>query len=321
MSEQDNDNTSQASVQLITVDTDDAGQRLDNWLTSRLKGVPKSKIYNIVRKGEVRVNKKRAKPLQKLAAGDSIRIPPIRVTSKADAPKASRTKLQALADAIIYEDSDLIVINKPFGWAVHGGSGINLGVIEALRQLRPDDKRLELVHRLDRDTSGLLMISKRRAILKQLHEALKNKKHIEKRYIALVYGRWPTRRQRVDAPLLKYSVASGERMVRVSQDGKRSLTEFSVIKRFEGYTLVNAWPITGRTHQIRVHCLHAGFPIAGDPKYAHRLNEAEHSPVNRLFLHAEYLKIKWPDGRVSEFKAPLAPELEDYVKQLDQPSQ
>jgi len=315
------DSSPYATVQLITVESDDSGQRLDNWLTARLKGVPKSKIYNIVRKGEVRINKKRAKPLQKLVANDIVRIPPIRVADKEAAPRASDSKLQQLANAIVFEDSDLIVINKPFGWAVHGGSGINLGVIEALRQLRPNEKKLELVHRLDRDTSGLLMISKRRSILRQLHEALKNKKHIEKRYIALVYGRWPTRKQRVDAPLLKYSVASGERMVRVSQDGKRSLTEFEVIERFEGYTLVNAWPITGRTHQIRVHCLHAGHPIAGDPKYSHRLNELQQSPAERLFLHAEYLKIKWPDGKVSEFSAKLAPELSRFVASLDQASQ
>lgn len=300
-----------------TVEQGDGGQRLDNWLMARLKGVPKSKIYNIVRKGEVRINGKRAKPLQKLADGDVVRIPPVRVASTKPVEPASNKRLNQLAKAVVFEDDRLIVLNKPWGWAVHGGSGVELGVIEALRQLRPDERKLELVHRLDKDTSGLLMISKRRSVLKELHQALLSKKGIEKQYIALVHGRWPNRRKRVDAPLLKYTLQNGERMVRVSQEGKRSQTEYSVIKRYQNYTLVNAWPVTGRTHQIRVHCLHAGSPIAGDPKYAHRVEaDMPGQKAPRLCLHASRLRIKWQDGTENVFEAPLAEEVEQYIVTL-----
>ncbi len=307
-----------AKVRIEHVDSDDVGQRLDNWLIARLKGVPKSKVYNIVRKGEVRVNGKRAKPLQRLVSGDQVRIPPVRVAAVSKVPPASERRLAQLSKAIVYEDDRLIVINKPFGWAVHGGSGVELGVIEALRQLKPDERKLELVHRLDKDTSGLLMISKRRAVLKELHQALQAKKNIEKRYVALVHGRWPNRKRRVDAPLHKYTLPNGERMVRVSQDGKRSQTEYEVVRRFEGYTLLHAWPITGRTHQIRVHCLHAGSPIAGDPKYAHKLEDAMKDTSARLCLHATRLVIKWQNGEISTFDAPIPESIQGFIDTLSE---
>jgi len=219
------------SVQLVEVAPEYAGQRIDNFLVTFLKGVPKTLIYRILRKGEVRVNKGRIKPEYKLQAGDIIRVPPVRVPER-DAPvPVAQGLLQRLEAAIVFEDKALIVLNKPAGIAVHGGSGLNFGVIEAFRQMRPDAKELELVHRLDRDTSGLLMIAKKRSMLRHLHEALRGD-GVDKRYMALVRGHWDTAQKRVNAPLLKSNLRSGERMVEVNDEGKEALTIFKVLRRF-----------------------------------------------------------------------------------------
>ena len=296
-----------SGVQLLEVAPDLAGQRIDNFLLARLKGVPKTLIYRILRKGEVRVNKGRIKPEYKLQAGDIVRVPPLRLPERDEPVPLAQGLLERLEAAIVYEDKALIVLNKPAGIAVHGGSGLNYGVIEAFRQLRPDAKDIELVHRLDRDTSGLLMIAKKRSMLRHLHEALRGD-GVDKRYMALVRGSWPTAKKKISAPLLKSNLRSGERMVEVNPDGKEALTLFRVLRRFgEFATLVEASPITGRTHQIRVHAQHAGHSIAGDSKYGDDdfTREVRELGGKRLFLHAYALKVTLPEGQVLEVEAPV----------------
>ncbi|WP_102795311.1 23S rRNA pseudouridine(955/2504/2580) synthase RluC [Bowmanella denitrificans] len=298
-------------VQLIQVDPELEGQRIDNFLRTQLKGVPKSLIYRVLRKGEVRVNKKRVKPDYKLQADDLVRIPPLKVAEKSDAPSVKLDKVAGLEQHILYEDELLIAINKPSGMAVHGGSGLSFGVIEALRALRPQQKFLELVHRLDRDTSGCLLVAKRRSSLKALHEQLRDKT-VDKRYQALVAGHWPDSRNKVRAPLKKNILKSGERMVSVSPDGKESETRYQILERFQNATLVEAFPVTGRTHQIRVHCLHAGHAIAGDDKYGdEEFNQLTTGiGLKRLFLHAFTLSFVHPKTeQTMRIEAPLAPEL------------
>jgi 23S rRNA pseudouridine955/2504/2580 synthase len=294
-------------------------QRIDNFLHRHLNGVPKSKVYRILRKGEVRVNKKRVKPEYKLSIGDLVRIPPVRVDEKKPPAKVSRSLNQLLDESVLYEDDALLVINKPSGLAVHGGSGITLGLIEALRVIRPEQRFLELVHRLDRETSGCVMIAKKRSMLKYLHEQLRRKGGVDKRYLALVVGRWPNRKKRVDAPLEKNHLQSGERMVRVSPEGKPSLTEFEVLERYSKATLVEARPITGRTHQIRVHALHAGHALLGDEKYARDEDNQAFRPLGlrRLFLHAASLRLKLPEqDRILTIEAPLDDELQNVLFKL-----
>ncbi|WP_299006759.1 23S rRNA pseudouridine(955/2504/2580) synthase RluC [uncultured Shewanella sp.] len=309
------------TVKLITIDEDYAGQRIDNFLLTQLKGVPKSMIYRIVRKGEVRVNKKRIKPEYKLQDGDIVRVPPVRV-SKTDArpgPSAKLTKVSQLESRIVYEDKFLIVMNKPAGIAVHGGSGVDFGVIEAMRSLRPQQKFLELVHRLDKDTSGLLLIAKKRSALKHLHDQLRFKK-MQKDYLALVRGAWQAHDKVVKAPLLKLTLKSGERIVRVNKEGKASETRFKIMQRYSECTLVQASPVTGRTHQIRVHCQYTGHPIACDDKYSEqKFDDAMRAQgLNRLFLHAAQLKFIHPDTEeVMQMKAPLDDVLESTLKQLN----
>ena len=296
-----------SGVQLLEVAPELAGQRIDNFLRAQLKGVPKTLIYRILRKGEVRVNKGRVKPEYKLQAGDVVRVPPLRLAERDEPAPLAQSLLERLEAAIVFEDKALIVLNKPAGIAVHGGSGLNYGVIEAFRQLRPDAKDIELVHRLDRDTSGLLMIAKKRSMLRHLHEALRGD-GVDKRYMALVRGNWPTAKKKVAAPLLKNNLRSGERMVEVNPEGKEALTEFRVLRRFgEFATLVEASPITGRTHQIRVHAKHAGHSIAGDAKYGDEefTREIRELGGKRLFLHAYQLKIELPDGQLLELEAPV----------------
>lgn len=249
----------------------------------------------MLRSGEVRVNKRRAKQTYRLLEGDSIRIPPVRLPSHSGEKQplfVSDSLADTLKAAILLETDDLLLINKPAGLAVHGGSGINLGLIEALRVLRPECRRMELVHRLDRDTSGCLMIAKNRKTLLDLHQQLQNKT-LTKRYLALVFGRWPKALRRVDAPLRKNELSSGERMVRVSQDGKASSTLFRVVEWFDDASLVEASPVTGRTHQIRVHAAFKGHAIAGDVKYAADAanKQARQRGLQRLFLHASELRF------------------------------
>ncbi|MEB2326189.1 MAG: 23S rRNA pseudouridine(955/2504/2580) synthase RluC [Pseudomonas sp.] len=296
-----------SGVQMLEVAPELAGQRIDNFLRTQLRGVPKTLIYRILRKGEVRVNKGRVKPEYKLQAGDLVRVPPLRLAERDEPEPLAQGLLERLEAAIVYEDKALIVLNKPAGIAVHGGSGLSYGVIEALRQLRQDAKELELVHRLDRDTSGLLMIAKKRSMLRHLHQALRGD-GVDKRYMALVRGRWETSKKQVNAPLLKNTLRSGERMVEVTEDGKEALTLFRVLRRFGDFaTLVEARPVTGRTHQIRVHARHAGHSIAGDSKYGDEefTREIRELGGKRLFLHAYALRVPLPDGGELALEAPV----------------
>ncbi|NPU94241.1 MAG: 23S rRNA pseudouridine(955/2504/2580) synthase RluC [Gammaproteobacteria bacterium] len=311
-------NDAPVKVQQIEVDADQSGQRIDNFLVTRLKGVPKSAIYRMIRKGEVRVNKGRIKPEYKLELGDTVRIPPARTAQRDETPLfvGDQLKIQ-LEAAILFEDNGLIVLNKPSGLAVHGGSGLSLGVIEALRVIRPQQKFLELVHRLDRDTSGLLLVAKKRSVLRQLHDDLREGR-VEKTYLALVYGRWNGRQHRIEAPLKKFDLASGERVVRVSQEGKPSLTLFEQKRLFEQATLVEAKPVTGRTHQIRVHAQFAGHPIAGDDKYIPREQDAlfRDKGLKRLFLHAFRIEFNDIEGKRQAFEAPLPADLQAVLNKL-----
>ncbi len=312
-----NSENSHAKVRFLTIDEDQQGQRLDNFLRVVLKGVPKTHIYRLIRKGEVRVNKGRVKADTKLAANDIVRIAPVRV-SEAKAPVAPGMDVaRRLEAAIIYEDDALLVLNKPSGLAVHGGSGVSVGVIEALRQLRPDCRFLELVHRIDRDTSGCLLIAKKRSLLRHLHAQIREH-HMLKVYNALVDGRWPARKESVSAPLQKNILQSGERMVTVHPEGKRSKTRFRVLERYQETTLVEASLETGRTHQIRVHTQHTGHPILGDSKYGyedtHKL--AAQIGLGRLFLHAAKVGVNLPDGSYREFEAPLPEELTTVLQSL-----
>lgn len=305
-------------VQFVQIDSEQQGQRIDNFLRTFLKGVPKSMIYRLLRKGEVRVNKKRIKPEYKLVDGDELRIPPIRVSEQPQGPSVKLDKVATLEQHILYEDELLIVVNKPSGMAVHGGSGLSFGVIEALRSLRPDARFLELVHRLDRDTSGCLLIAKRRSALKHLHEQLRVKT-MDKRYKALVMGEWPANRFKVKAPLRKNILKSGERLVSVSPDGKPSETRFRILQTYKFATLVEASPITGRTHQIRVHCLHAGHPIAVDDKYGDEEFDSltRKAGLDRLFLHAWSLSFTHPKTeKRMKIEAPLDGKLTTTLENL-----
>ncbi|WP_100096105.1 MULTISPECIES: 23S rRNA pseudouridine(955/2504/2580) synthase RluC [Candidatus Williamhamiltonella] len=297
-----------SSVQSITISDDNAGQRIDNFLIRFLKGVPKSMLYRILRKGEVRVNKKRIKPCYKLLTGDMLRIPPIKTAIIQNKPISIKcNKVVALAQSILFEDPDILILNKPSGMAVHGGSGLSFGVIEALRALRPDQRFLHLVHRLDRETSGILMVAKKPSALRSLNEQLRLKT-MKKEYLALVAGDWPLSCKLIQAPLQKNILQNGERIVKVSHQGKESQTHFEIEERFTNTTLMKVRPLTGRTHQIRVHALHAGHPIVfddryGDPEFEKKLKGCH---LNRLFLHALSLEFVHPhSGETIQIKAPL----------------
>jgi len=301
-----------------SISTDEAGQRLDNYLLARLKGVPKSMIYRIVRKGEVRVNKGRVKPEYKLQAGDEIRIPPVRVAPAQELPNPKLDQIASLEKAILFEDECLIVINKPSGLAVHGGSGLRFGLIEGLRSLRPKHAFLELVHRLDRDTSGIILVAKKRSALRSLHEQLREKQ-MDKRYVALVAGKWPNNKKKVDAPLQRNTLKSGERVVRVDAAGKESLTRFKVLEHYAVGTLIEAEPVTGRTHQIRVHAQVVGHPIAGDDKYGEAAFDAltKQNGLQRLFLHARELTFLHPRRETTmRIEAPLDDELKAVLANM-----
>ncbi|AET15128.1 TPA: 23S rRNA pseudouridine(955/2504/2580) synthase RluC [Pasteurella multocida] len=307
------------AVKMLTISEDEAGQRIDNYLLAKLKGVPKSLIYRILRKGEVRVNKGRIKPEYKLQANDIVRVPPVRVSEKEQAPISTKlNKVSQLEKQILFEDECLLVLNKPSGIAVHGGSGLSFGVIEALRTLRPDARFLELVHRLDRDTSGILLVAKKRSALRSLHEQLREKT-VQKDYLALVRGQWQSHCKVVKAPLLKNELSSGERIVRVSEQGKPSETRFSIEERYEYATLVKASPVTGRTHQIRVHTQYAGHPIALDDKYGdkHFDEQMTQLGLTRLFLHAFSIRFEHPKtGETLRINAPLDPEMKKILGAL-----
>jgi 23S rRNA pseudouridine955/2504/2580 synthase len=308
-----------AAALSVRIDREQEGQRIDNFLLSRLKGVPRSHVYRVLRRGEVRVNKGRVKPSYRLRQGDMVRIPPLRRAAVAETPSAPRTLLERLESAVLYEDSRLIAINKPAGVAVHGGSGLSFGLIEAMRVLRPSGE-LELVHRLDRETSGCLLLAKRRSTLRELHGLIRTNA-INKRYIALLAGRMTRRQVQVDAPLRKNTLKSGERVVRVDHAaGKPARTVFRKLKEMGDLTLVEVELITGRTHQIRVHAAHLGAPVAGDEKYGdqavnRRLRELG---LKRLFLHAAALTFSpQHTPRPLAIEAPLPPELEAVLMALE----
>lgn len=311
------DNSPAGGVRFMTVDEEASGQRLDNFLSRHLKGVPRARLYRALRKGEVRVNKGRVKPDYRLAAGDTVRLPPLYQPRAGDKPAVPRRLFDELARRMVYEDDGLLVIDKPSGLAVHGGSGLNFGLIECLRQMRPQQRYLELVHRLDRDTSGLILIAKKAAVLRELHRQFREK-HVDKRYLALVAGAWPASKGTVEAPLEKNVLQSGERMVRVSGEGRSAVTKFQVVERFRGATLVEASPVTGRTHQIRVHARHAGHPLLGDAKYASEAGEllARELGLKRLFLHAASLSFTLPGMAPLALEAPLDNELESALQNL-----
>ena len=319
-SNQSNDSSQdKPKVRYITIDVEDAGQRIDNFLLRTLKGVPKSHLYRLLRKGEIRVNKKRIKPIYKLLENDVVRIAPIRVSEKSDSVSTGLNIVANLEKQILFEDERLIVINKPSGMAVHGGSGLSFGLIEALRALRPDARMLELVHRLDRDTSGCLMIAKKRSALRHLHEQLRNKT-VQKFYHALVKGHWSSKLSKVTEGLRKNDLKSGERVVIVDNiNGKASETRFKVMQHYEQATLVRAFPVTGRTHQIRVHCQVKGHPIACDPKYGYEDfdHDMKSQGLKRLFLHAASLEFTHPltEERI-KIEAPLEKALQDVLKKL-----
>jgi 23S rRNA pseudouridine955/2504/2580 synthase len=309
---------SKESVTWLVIDENAAGQRIDNFLLKQLKGVPKSHIYRILRSGEVRVNSGRIDATYKLKCGDRVRVPPIRLAARSK-PSALGKMQPRLEKYVIYEDDALLVINKPAGTAVHGGSGVSRGIVEQLRLERPESRFLELVHRLDRETSGVLMLAKKRSALTGLHKALREG-GMDKRYLALVKGQWKNGRQHVRLALHKYLTPEGERRVSVDEAGQASHTIFSLKKRWERFSLVEAELKTGRTHQIRVHLAHLGFPIAGDDKYGDfDLNRnLRREGLKRMFLHASSVEIRHPlTDEMLRIEAPLPDELKTFLAHLD----
>lgn len=302
------------SATLLEVGEESAGQRIDNFLLRLAKGVPKSHVYRILRSGEVRVNKGRIGADYRLVEGDSVRVPPIRLATKPDGPVTPAREFD-----IVFEDDALIVLDKPSGTAVHGGSGVSFGVIEQLRRARPQAKLLELAHRLDRETSGLLIVAKKRAALTALHDLFRDGR-ISKRYLALVKGAWMNPKQQVKLPLLKYLTADGERRVSVSAEGKEAHSIVRLKARWENFSLVEVELKTGRTHQIRVHLAHLGFPIAGDDKYGDFVlnRELKKAGLKRMFLHAAKLSLLHPiNGENLMLESPLPAELSQFVTNIE----
>ncbi len=311
-----------SKVSHVTVDPNEDGQRLDNWLIRVLKGVPKTRIYRILRKGEIRVNGKRAKPEQRVQGGDDIRLPPIRAAEPdAESQFNSRVPtgiIEAIESTIVHQDDNMLVIGKPSGMAVHGGSGLSFGVIEALRASRPNET-LELAHRLDRDTSGLLLVARNRSALRILHELLRDGQ-VEKRYLTLVKGSWDLGTKLIDAPLLTHTRVGGERTVRVAPNGKPSTTTFAPVDFFGARaTLLDVTLGTGRTHQIRVHAAYTNHPVSGDDKYGDREHNAamQEMGLGRIFLHSQSLSFEWPGSQKNyAFSLPLPPDLSQVLEKL-----
>jgi 23S rRNA pseudouridine955/2504/2580 synthase len=313
---------SKSSISLITIDPGQAGQRIDNFLVKHLKGVPKSHIYRLLRSGQVRVNSGRKKPHYKLQAGDILRIPPVRITENQDY-QIPESVIQLLKNAIVFENDDIVAINKPSGIAVHKGSGLPFGVIEAFRQMNPEQP-LELVHRLDRETSGCLLLAKNRQILAQLHELLRHEKiiRIEKTYIALLHGQWPHGKKTIDIAIGKIK-RSGEHMMQTDESGDNAISHFEPLEIFDlgeniKCSLMKITIETGRTHQIRVHAQHSGFPIIGDSKYGDKIANRYFRKLGlkRLFLHAQRLYLPLVDPIT--IYAPLSDDLESILQQLRQ---
>ncbi|MBN1684979.1 MAG: RluA family pseudouridine synthase [Gammaproteobacteria bacterium] len=302
-------------TQILTIrDVEQEGRRLDNFLLSQLKGVPKSLIYRLIRQGHIRVNKKRAKSSYRIHLSDEIHIPDIQVTPQHKIKLSVKNFEERLKNRILFENDQLLIINKPFRMAVHGGSGVSYGLIETLRMIRPEAHFLELVHRLDKETSGCLIIAKKRTVLRKLHELLRNHQ-IQKEYLALTLGHWAHKKNRVDLSLKKRVLRSGERMVEVSESGKKSLSEFHLIKRYPMADLVKVQIATGRTHQIRVHAAQMGHPIAGDQKYGDATfnQKLKEKGLKRLFLHASRLSFELEPHQTITAEAPLDQELEEFL--------
>jgi 23S rRNA pseudouridine955/2504/2580 synthase len=316
-----NGETARPGVFYLDATEGDAGQRIDNFLSRHIKDVPRSLIYRILRTGEVRVNGRRAKPDYRLAEGDRVRVPPVQREQKPAPKQPSKSLRDFIVAATIFEDGDLIVVNKPAGVAVHGGSGLSFGVIEALRAAHPELRELELVHRIDRDTSGCLLIAKRRAVLRELHARLRERE-MQKEYLALLVGRWPFGKKTIDLPLKTNMKQGGERVVRVHAEGQSALSTFTPVQHFGKLaTLVSVSIGTGRTHQIRVHSSHAGYPIACDEKYGDRTKEAKlrELGLSRMFLHAHKLTFE-RSGQREPFSitAPLPEELQSVLARLEE---
>lgn len=293
---------------MLTVEADQQGQRIDNYLVKRCKGVPKTRIYRALRKGEVRVNQKRVKADYRLVSGDVLRIPPLRQSTTVSSERQlGAQRLQEIAAAILLETADYLIVCKPSGMPVHGGTGIDCGLIEGLRQLKPECRFLELVHRIDKETSGCLLIAKNRPFLLQMHDLLR-RRQVKKRYWALVRGHWPKTKQRVDLPLQKNHLASGERLVVVSESGKPAVTLCRPLRYLPGATLMELSPLSGRTHQLRVHMAQSGHPIGGDRKYGDELfnKYLRRCGLRRLFLHASSLYCRL-DGDSAPFLGVCAP--------------
>lgn len=309
------------AVRRVQIDAERAGQRLDNFLLGQFKGAPRSLVYRLLRTGQVRVNGGRCKAERRLEEGDEVRLPPVRLPEATDHGAPPKSMLELIDRSIVFEDKLLLVLDKPCGIAAHGGSGVSFGAIELLRALRPKES-LELVHRLDRDTSGVLVLAKRRSALTEL-QALMRENRIEKKYLALLVGELPQRAFAVKAPLLKFGLQGGERMVKVDPEGKPSVSHFRRIDLVGGHSYTEVRIETGRTHQIRVHSAHAGHPVAGDEKYGEREANRQlrdSAGLKRMFLHAASMNFALKDGTLPyALSAPLAPELVQTLEALAKP--
>jgi 23S rRNA pseudouridine955/2504/2580 synthase len=305
----------QTGVRKITIDEEQAGQRIDNFLRRELPGLPKGRLYRILRRGEVRVNGGRVRAEYKLAPGDEVRIPPVRINDDGEGPPAAAG--HSLLENLLFEDRDMLVVNKPAGMAVHGGSGVSFGAIEILRNARPELRDLSLAHRLDRETSGCLVLAKRRSALRILH-AMFREGQVEKNYLALALGNWQRGEQLIDAPLFVQHRQGGERHVIVSPEGKSAETRIRLSKSFGEYSLLQCQPLTGRTHQIRVHAAHVGHPLAGDERYGDAEANAQlrKRGLKRLFLHAQSIAFPDEHGNEMHFTAPLADDLDRFLDRL-----
>ena len=321
--EEEKGTEARTGVRYVDVAKDEAGLRLDKFLGEQLPGVPRTRLFRIIRKGEVRLNGGRVTPETRLSAGDRVRIPPVRIVAEPQTPGPSASVIETVRQAIIYEDARLLALDKPAGLAVHGGSGVRFGVIEALRALRPAET-LELVHRLDRDTSGCLLVARTPAALRDAHAVLREGRS-EKRYLALLAGRWTLGQKRIDVPLRTDTRVGGERTVRVDAGGKPSVSDFRPLQVFgtrsRGGPIVSLLEVTlhtGRTHQIRVHAAYAGHPVAGDDKYGDAACNAalRARGLQRMFLHAHSIGFEWPGGVPFSASAPLPPDLAAVLERL-----
>lgn len=315
MAEHDKSVRSASGPRIVTVTADSADRRLDNFVMSELKGLPRTRIYRLIRKGEVRVNKGRTKPAYRVAEGDQVRIPPVHGLKDGSKSTVSPARAGWIAEHIIHEDDHLLVLDKPSGLAVHGGSGVSLGAIELLRAARPDAHFLELVHRLDRDTSGCLLVAKKRSALRRMHEAFREGQ-VSKIYRALLAGSWQNGKRQVDMPLVTDNRRNGERYVRPGAEGKEAVTRFFPEQLFRNAALLRVELLTGRTHQIRVHSAAIGHPVAGDERYG---SDWRPAGLKRLFLHASELALAHPGtGQTIKFESALDAELRSVLAKLDE---